>query len=220
MAITHAIDIRIGFDLTKTLAPENIPGVMAYLGVDSVDNLTSAILQDKFNQINNLLANGKFNIIDAKVQTVTKVEPVQEKSKPVTKKTNADLEPKAKSKVEVHIGEAEPKEQQEDAEEKHEAPEIKDATNDGDLFKKKQEFSKRLLKVINKIKKNQGKVETIKYSPEIIPFAPSPEEVKHDARMSSDVTIDVEEIDEGLLATISYLDKAGKLKVDLLKEEK
>ena len=220
MAITHAIDIRIGFDLTKTLAPENIPGVMAYLGVDSVDDLTSAILQDKFNKINNLLTNGKFNIIDAKVQSVTKVEPVQEKSKPVTKQPNADLEPKAKSKVEVHIGEAEPKVQQEAAEEKHEAPEIKDATNDRDLFKKKQEFSKRLLKVINKIKKNQGKVETIKYSPEIIPFAPSPEEVKHDARMSSDVTIDVEEIDEGLLATISYLDKTGKLKTDLLKEEK
>ena len=37
--------------------------------------------------------------------------------------------------------------------------------------------------------------------------------------MSSDVTIDVEEIDKGLLATISYLDKDGKLQTELLKED-
>ena len=62
MAFTHAINVSVGFNLTKILAPENIPGVKAYLGIESDDDLASAILQDKFISISNLLSQGGFKV--------------------------------------------------------------------------------------------------------------------------------------------------------------
>ena len=211
MAFTHAINVSVGFDLTKILAPENIPGVKAYLGIESDDDLASAILQDKFISISNLLSQGGFKVINAEVQTVQKEakpsnKTVKEHNEPVKEapKQEQPIENKAPDKV-VEKPEAQ--------------PEIKDAANDKELFDKKEKFLKRILKIISGIKRKRGSIEIIRYSPDVIPYAPSPEEVKHEGRMSSDVTIDVEEIDKGLLATISYLDKDGKLQTELLKED-
>lgn len=211
MAFTHAINVSVGFDLTKILAPENIPGVKAYLGIESDDDLASAILQDKFISISNLLSQGGFKVINAEVQTVQKeAKPsnttVKVHNDPVKEapKQEQPVENKAPDKV---------------VEEPEAQPEIKDAANDKELFDKKEKFLKRILKIISGIKRKRGSIEIIRYSPDVIPYAPSPEEVKHEGRMSSDVTIDVEEIDKGLLATISYLDKDGKLQTELLKED-
>lgn len=211
MAFTHAINVSVGFDLTKILAPENIPGVKAYLGIESDDDLASAILQDKFISISNLLSQGGFKVINAEVQTV------QKEAKPSNKAVKVHNEPvKEAPKQERPI---ENKAPDKVVEEPEAQPEIKDAANDKELFDKKEKFLKRILKIISGIKRKRGSIEIIRYSPDVIPYAPSPEEVKHEGRMSSDVTIDVEEIDKGLLATISYLDKDGKLQTELLKED-
>lgn len=211
MDFTHAINVSVGFDLTKILAPENIPGVKAYLGIESDDDLASAILQDKFISISNLLSQGGFKVINAEVQTV------QKEAKPSNKTVKVHNEPvKEAPKQEQPIVNKAPVK----VVEKPEAqPEIKDAANDKELFDKKEKFLERILKIISGIKRKRGSIEIIRYSPDVIPYAPSPEEVKHEGRMSSDVTIDVEEIDKGLLATISYLDKDGKLQTELLKED-
>lgn len=211
MAFTHAINVSVGFDLTKILAPENIPGVKAYLGIESDDDLASAILQDKFISISNLLSQGGFKVINAEVQTV------QKEAKPSNKTVKVHNEPvKEAPKQEQPVGNKAPDKVVEEPEAQ---PEIKDAANDKELFDKKEKFLKRILKIISGIKRKRGSIEIIRYSPDVIPYAPSPEEVKHEGRMSSDVTIDVEEIDKGLLATISYLDKDGKLQTELLKED-
>lgn len=211
MDFTHAINVSVGFDLTKILAPENIPGVKAYLGIESDDDLASAILQDKFISISNLLSQGGFKVINAEVQTV------QKEAKPSNKTVKVHNEPvKEAPKQEQPI---ENKAPDKVVEEPEAQPEIKDAANDKELFDKKEKFLKRILKIISGIKRKRGSIEIIRYSPDVIPYAPSPEEVKHEGRMSSDVTIDVEEIDKGLLATISYLDKDGKLQTELLKED-
>lgn len=211
MDFTHAINVSVGFDLTKILAPENIPGVKAYLGIESDDDLASAILQDKFISISNLLSQGGFKVINAEVQTV------QKEAKPSNKTVKVHNEPfKEASEQEQPI---ENKAPDKVIEEPEAQPEIKDAANDKELFDKKEKFLKRILKIISGIKRKRGSIEIIRYSPDVIPYAPSPEEVKHEGRMSSDVTIDVEEIDKGLLATISYLDKDGKLQTELLKED-
>ena len=211
MAFTHAINVSVGFDLTKILAPENIPGVKAYLGIESDDDLASAILQDKFISISNLLSQGGFKVINAEVQTV------QKEAKPSNTTVKVHNEPvKEAPKQEQPV---ENKAPDKVVEEPEAQPEIKDAANDKELFDKKGKFLKRILKIISGIKRKRGSIEIIRYSPDVIPYAPSPEEVKHEGRMSSDVTIDVEEIDKGLLATISYLDKDGKLQTELLKED-
>lgn len=211
MAFTHAINVSVGFDLTKILAPENIPGVKAYLGIESDDDLASAILQDKFISISNLLSQGGFKVINAEVQTV------QKEAKPSNTTVKVHNDPvKEAPKQEQPV---ENKTPDKVVEEPEAQPEIKDAANDKELFDKKEKFLKRILKIISGIKRKRGSIEIIRYSPDVIPYAPSPEEVKHEGRMSSDVTIDVEEIDKGLLATISYLDKDGKLQTELLKED-
>lgn len=211
MAFTHAINVSVGFDLTKILAPENIPGVKAYLGIESDDDLASVILQDKFISISNLLSQGGFKVINAEVQTV------QKEAKPSNKTVKVHNEPvKEAPKQEQPV---ENKAPDKVVEEPEAQSEIKDAANDKELFDKKEKFLKRILKIISGIKRKRGSIEIIRYSPDVIPYAPSPEEVKHEGRMSSDVTIDVEEIDKGLLATISYLDKDGKLQTELLKED-
>lgn len=211
MAFTHAINVSVGFDLTKILAPENIPGVKAYLGIESDDDLASAILQDKFISISNLLSQGGFKVINAEVQTVQKEAKSSNKT---VKVHNEPVEEAPKQEQPV-----ENKTLDKVVEEPEAQPEIKDAANDKELFDKKEKFLKRILKIISGIKRKRGSIEIIRYSPDVIPYAPSPEEVKHEGRMSSDVTIDVEEIDKGLLATISYLDKDGKLQTELLKED-
>ena len=211
MAFTHAINVSVGFDLTKILAPENIPGVKAYLGIESDDDLASAILQDKFISISNLLSQGGFKVINAEVQTVQKEAKPSNKT---VKEYNAPVKEAPKQEQPV-----ENKTPDKVVEEPEAQPEIKDAANDKELFDKKKKFLKRILKIISGIKRKRGSIEIIRYSPDVIPYAPSPEEVKHEGRMSSDVTIDVEEIDKGLLATISYLDKDGKLQTELLKED-
>ena len=211
MAFTHAINVSVGFDLTKILAPENIPGVKAYLGIESDDDLASAILQDKFISISNLLSQGGFKVINAEVQTVQKEAKPSNKT---VKEYNAPVKEAPKQEQPV-----ENKTPDKVVEEPEAQPEIKDPANDKELFDKKKKFLKRILKIISGIKRKRGSIEIIRYSPDVIPYAPSPEEVKHEGRMSSDVTIDVEEIDKGLLATISYLDKDGKLQTELLKED-
>lgn len=211
MAFTHAINVSVGFDLTKILAPENIPGVKAYLGIESDDDLASAILQDKFISISNLLSQGGFKVINAEVQTV------QKEAKPSNKTVKVHNEPVKEAPKQKQP--VENKAPDKVVEEPEAQPEIKDAANDKELFDKKEKFLKRILKIISGIKRKRGSIEIIRYSPDVIPYAPSPEEVKHEGRMSSDVTIDVEEIDKGLLATISYLDKDGKLQTELLKED-
>ena len=215
MAFTHAINVSVGFNLTKILAPENIPGVKAYLGIESDDDLASAILQDKFISISNLLSQGGFKVINAEVQAV------QKEAKPSNKTVKVHNEPvKEAPKQEQSVENKAPDKAPDKVVEEPEAqPEIKDAANDKELFDKKEKFLKRILKIISGIKRKRGSIEIIRYSPDVIPYAPSPEEFKHEGRMSSDVTIDVEEIDKGLLATISYLDKDGKLQTELLKED-
>lgn len=53
---THIFNLRVGIDLTRILAPEAIPGVKAYLGVDDDAELLQAIVQDKYLKMNDALA--------------------------------------------------------------------------------------------------------------------------------------------------------------------
>ena len=49
---THILNLSIGLDLTKLLSPKNIPGVKAYLGIDSDVELVNAIAQDQYSRVN------------------------------------------------------------------------------------------------------------------------------------------------------------------------
>ena len=53
--VTHVLTLQIGFDLGKLLDPENIQGVMAYLGVENESNLINTIAYDKYDKVLNAL---------------------------------------------------------------------------------------------------------------------------------------------------------------------
>ncbi|PWT37204.1 hypothetical protein [Limosilactobacillus reuteri] len=217
MASTHVLNIKIGFDLTEILSPKNIPGVKAYLGVKSDNELASAIFQDKFNQIGKLLSQNGFNIINAEVQEVAKSYRKQ-------KEDTLDMRPtkstaKASDEVENDDKKLASSIDNNTQEKEHQSSRVKDASNDKSLYRKKQDLFKKLKTEFEKIRKAKGNIEVIKYNSTAISFAPSPVELQHEANISEDVIIDVEEIDKGVLAIISYIDKDQKMQTSIVKEE-
>lgn len=211
------LNIKIGFDLTEILSPKNIPGVKAYLGVKSDNELASAIFQDKFNQIGKLLSQNGFNIINAEVQEVAKSYRKQ-------KEDTLDMRPtkstaKASDEVENDDKKLASSIDNNTQEKEHQSFRVKDASNDKSLYRKKQDLFKKLKTEFEKIRKAKGNIEVIKYNSTAISFAPSPVELQHEANISEDVIIDVEEIDKGVLAIISYIDKDQKMQTSIVKEE-
>lgn len=71
---THKFDLEIGLDLTKILAPESIPGVKAFLGVESDSDLLEAVAADKYEKIRKALASAGFDIIKAQFSNMNQVE--------------------------------------------------------------------------------------------------------------------------------------------------
>lgn len=62
---THKYDIQVGLDLTKILAPEAIPGIKAYLGVDNDNELLNAIAEDRYQKLVQALQEAGFGVIRA-----------------------------------------------------------------------------------------------------------------------------------------------------------
>lgn len=60
---THVLTVQVGLDFTKILAPENVPGVMAYLGIDNEAELLQGISADKYKAASNALKEAGFEVI-------------------------------------------------------------------------------------------------------------------------------------------------------------
>lgn len=67
---THVLTIQIGLDFTKILSPENVPGVMAYLGIDNEAELLQGISSDKYNKAMRALKDAGFEVIGGNFEQV------------------------------------------------------------------------------------------------------------------------------------------------------
>lgn len=67
---THVLTIQIGLDFTKILSPENVPGVMAYLGINNEAELLQGISSDKYNKAMSALKDAGFEVIGGNFEQV------------------------------------------------------------------------------------------------------------------------------------------------------
>lgn len=67
---THVLTIQIGLDFTKILSPENVPGVMAYLGIDNEAELLQGISSDKYNKAMRALKDAGFEVVGGNFEQV------------------------------------------------------------------------------------------------------------------------------------------------------
>lgn len=67
---THVLTIQIGLDFTKILSPENVPGVMAYLGINNEAELLQGISSDKYNKAMRALKDAGFEVIGGNFEQV------------------------------------------------------------------------------------------------------------------------------------------------------
>lgn len=68
---THVLTIQIGLDFTKILSPENVPGVMAYLGINNEAELLQGISSDKYNKAMRALKDAGFEVVGGNFEQVT-----------------------------------------------------------------------------------------------------------------------------------------------------
>lgn len=67
---THVLTIQIGLDFTKILSPENVPGVMAYLGINNEAELLQGISSDKYNKAMRALKDAGFEVVGGNFEQV------------------------------------------------------------------------------------------------------------------------------------------------------
>lgn len=67
---THVLTIQIGLDFTKILSPENVPGVMAYLGINNEAELLQGISSDKYNKAMSALKDAGFEVVGGDFEQV------------------------------------------------------------------------------------------------------------------------------------------------------
>ena len=71
---THKFVIEVGIDLTEILAPENIQGVKAYLGVNNDADLLEAVAVDQYKKLATAINNGGFVITNSEFMANTPVQ--------------------------------------------------------------------------------------------------------------------------------------------------
>lgn len=208
MAMTHVLNISIGFDLTKILAPKNIPGVKAYLNVESDKDLVLAIMQNKSTDIATLLKENGYEVVGANFEKVPEKE---------TTKTDNDLPPVNETE-QMKKPKEQPKRSQKDETLNKKAAKS-NQKEEVDLAAKKKHLLDLVIATLKEIKKQRGEVNLIQFSAKTVDYALSPVELQHEANISEDVSVTVGDIDGNELAVINYISKDGELKSKNIEEE-
>ena len=71
---THVIQVLVPLDLTSILSPENIPGIMAYLGIDNEAELLEGVARDKGKQIVQALTGAGFEVARTTFDSIQNVQ--------------------------------------------------------------------------------------------------------------------------------------------------
>lgn len=71
---THVIQVLVPLDLTSILSPENVPGIMAYLGINNEAELLEGVARDKGNQIVQALTGAGFEVARTTFDSIQNVQ--------------------------------------------------------------------------------------------------------------------------------------------------
>lgn len=189
-------ELQLGIDLTEILSPENIPGIKAYLGVTNDNDLLEAVVKDRYSKILTAMNQLGFGVINA---NFTEIQ---------------DSNKKQEDNVNTEASET-----------------IKDdnvASNDNEKID--NEEPKRVFETVNEqivsgIKstlKNEDvkEVSTVTINAEFINYVEGSEALHKSSGLSNETEITFDELDEGILMIVSYVNKDDSLKHSEIKFKK
>lgn len=189
-------ELQLGIDLTEILSPENIPGIKAYLGVTNDNDLLEAVVKDRYSKILTAMNQLGFGVINA---NFTEIQ---------------DSNKKQEDNVNTEASET-----------------IKDdnvASNDNEKID--NEEPKRVFETVNEqivsgIKstlKNEDvkEVSTVTINAEFINYVEGSEALHRSSGLSNETEITFDELDEGMLMIVSYVNKDDSLKHSEIKFKK
>lgn len=187
---THKYEMQLGIDLTKILSPENIPGIKAYLGVKNDNDLMEAVVQDQYLKIENAMNKLGIGIINARFTGLNA--------------NNGDeKESDNDSKAETEVKE----------EPKKESVNDKNKTIDDDT-PKFESVNEQIANCIKKLTKNDDvkEISTVTINAEFINYVEGSEALHKASGLNEDTEITFDELDEGMLMIVSYINGKGSLK--------
>lgn len=189
-------ELQLGIDLTEILSPENIPGIKAYLGITNDNDLLEAVVKDRYSKILTAMNQLGFGVINA---NFTEIQ---------------DSNKKQEDNVNTEASET-----------------IKDdnvASNDKEKIDNKE--PKRVFETVNEqivsgIKstlKNEDvkEVSTVTINAEFINYVEGSEALHKSSGLSNETEITFDELDEGMLMIVSYVNKDDSLKHSEIKFKK
>lgn len=189
-------ELQLGIDLTEILSPENVPGIKAYLGVTNDNDLLEAVVKDRYSKILTAMNQLGFGVINA---NFTEIQ---------------DSNKKQEDNVNTEASET-----------------IKDdnvASNDNEKID--NEEPKRVFETVNEqivsgIKstlKNEDvkEVSTVTINAEFINYVEGSEALHKSSALSNETEITFDELDEGMLMIVSYVNKDDSLKHSEIKFKK
>ena len=199
---THILNLSIGLDLTKLLSPKNIPGVKAYLGIDSDVELVNAIAQDQYSRVNKALQDAGFEVIKADFDQI---------QQNVNETANNDNSEISKATKEV------PEKNDENVE-KHDNKAIENPINRID-YDVNAYLVDQLKPMLETAKKDQLEVTTITINGNYVIHLVSNDELKELVGLDKAVEIDYDELDSGQLAIINFVDRKENMTFEIINEK-
>lgn len=189
-------ELQLGIDLTEILSPENVPGIKAYLGVTNDNNLLEAVVKDRYSKILTAMNQLGFGVINANFTEI------QDSNKKQEDNVNTEANETIK--------------------------ENKVASNDNKKIDNKE--TKKVFEIVNEqivsgIKstlKNEDvkEISTVTINAEFINYVEGSEALHKSSGLSNEIEITFDELDEGMLMIVSYVNKDDSLKHSEIKFRK
>lgn len=180
-------ELQLGIDLTEILSPENIPGIKAYLGVTNDNDLLEAVVTDRYSKILSAMNQLGFGVINANFTEI------QDSNKKQEDNVNTEASETIKD----------------------------DNVTSNDNEKIDNEEPKRVFETVNEqivsgIKstlKNEDvkEVSTVTINAEFINYVEGSEALHKSSGLSNETEITFDELDEGMLMIVSYINKDDSL---------
>lgn len=183
---THRIELNIGLDLTELLAPENIPGVKKYLGIEKDSDLVQAIASDQYKKIEDAINKLGLSILDAKLMKLDS-------------ETHSELEPKDGLPDDVAFR---PNEN------------VKEINKDIETL-----IVNSIKDTIKDFEKSKSNINDITIAGEYLAEVMTADKLREETGLNDDISINFDDLEEGIVMIISYIDKNEEMKFKIIQEK-
>lgn len=189
---THKFVIEVGIDLTEILAPENIQGVKAYLGVNNDADLLEAVAVDQYKKLATAINNGGFVITNSEFMANT----------PVQSQSQNPQEQEQKVKAPVKVDESVKAESEQVGQKQATVSEQKEKI----VKPSKPSLEKNILEIIKRFvdESSDRVIEKVDIDEEYVNDIPNAKTIYSRTGLPDEVVIDVDELDVDTAMIITY----------------